>query len=107
MPDEPINAGATNLEQSLTERMARLERENRWWRGGLVAALIIMALFLAAGHRHRARIDVVISAPPWMMRMRPWGYGPGPYPPPGWQGYETPRPGQQAPGRTPSQPAPQ
>ncbi len=110
MPEEPTNSAA-GIGEKLAERVARLERENRWWRGGLIVAVILIGLMLAAlgRHRHRARVDVVISTPPWMMRMPPWGYGPGPYPapPPGWQGYGAPRPGQEGPGRGPSQPGPQ
>lgn len=106
MPEEPTSAGSPRPAEPLERRIERLEQENRWWRGGLIAVLALVALMLLAGH-HRARIDVVVTAPPWALRMPYWGYGSGPYPPPprGWGGVP---PGEGvAPGRGPRPPAPQ
>lgn len=65
MPEEPLD-----------RRIERLERENRWWRGGLIAALVFMGLMilgglmiLAAGGHHRRRTDAVVTVPPWALRM--------------------------------------
>jgi hypothetical protein len=101
-------------EESLERRIEQLERivqDNRWWRGGLIAALVFIGLviLLTAG-RHRHRVDVVVKVPPWVLRTPHWGYGPGPYPPPpqGWGGGTgggRPAP-EVGPGRGPSPQAP-
>ncbi len=75
------------LERRIESLEFATQRENRWWRGGLIAALVLVALsILIAGHHRR-------HYPLWMMgtrggggaRMIPygpppppyWGYGPG------------------------------
>jgi hypothetical protein len=107
MPEETTSAGSSRPAEPLERRIERLEQENRWWRGALIAVVAFVALMLLVGHHHRARIDVVVTVPPWALRMPYWGYGPGPYPPPplGWGGV---LPGQRAaPGRGPRAQAPQ
>jgi len=110
MPEEPTSAAGTQTQELLLRRLEHFERENRWWRGGLIAALVFMGLMILAGGRHRRHIDVVVTVPPGAMRMRQWGYGPGPYPPPGWGGLGggmmRPGPGMM-PGGGPRPPAPQ
>jgi hypothetical protein len=108
MPEEPTSAGSPRPPaEPLEGRIELLERENRWWRGALIAVLALVALMLLAGHHHRARIDVVVTVPPWAFRMPYWGYGPGPYPP-SPRGWESVPPGQGvAPSRGPHPQAPQ
>ena len=90
MPEESTNNPGQNDDamRRLDRRIESLEfaaqRENRWWRGGLIAALVLVALsILIAGHRRR-------HTPPPMMGMRGC-YGPRmmPYgpPPPPYSGY--------------------
>jgi hypothetical protein len=82
MPEETRAAGSER-EDYISRRLDRLEQklawEDRWWRGGLLAALVFIAIaILIAGHHHRRRPPF----PPWM------AYGPaGQFPPPpawGW-----------------------
>jgi hypothetical protein len=74
MPEEPTSTGGSSPEELLYRRIEHLERENRWWRAGLIAALVFIGLMvLVAGH-HRRRIDVVVTMPPWAMRRPYWGY---------------------------------
>lgn len=110
MPEASTSAGSPRPEELLERRLEHLERENRWWRGGLIAALVFIGLMiLAAGHHHRRHIEVVVTVPPWALRRPYWGYGPGPYPPPapGWGGGERPGPGMMMPGGGPNPPASQ
>src|SRR5208337_811749 len=62
MPEEPSTGGPQREGQEpLASRLDRLEREvlreNRWWRGGLIAALVLLALsvLIAGHHRHHRR----------------------------------------------------
>ncbi len=87
MPEEGSGTGGSHSEaqERLEKRLDRIEleilRENRWWRGGLIAALVLMALaILVAGH-HRRRHEMAPMGPAG------WGQGTrygqfGPYPPP-------------------------
>ncbi len=78
MPEEPTSADRQSF-MELERRLGQLERENRWWRGGLIAALVLIVLMLlTGGHRHR-HIDVMLNAPPWACRGPYWGWGPVPY----------------------------
>ena len=89
MPEEgsgtPTSGIHSETQERLEKRLDRIEleilRENRWWRGGLIAALVLVALaILVAGH-HRRRHDM------GPMGRAGWGQGMpygefGPYPPP-------------------------
>ena len=75
----------TQLERRIESLEVATLRENRWWRGGLIAALVLVALsILIAGHRRH-------HGPPPMTAMPGQGgvvlmpYGP--LPPPYWWGY--------------------
>ena len=64
MPEEPTAGGnqKETAEARLETRLNRLEqevlKENRWWRGGLIAALVLVALaILIAGHHRRPAAD--------------------------------------------------
>lgn len=76
--DTPTTAGGRD-EDYINRRLDRLEQklmwEDRWWRGGLIAALFFIGIaILVAGHHHRRP-----PWPPWMV------YGPAvQYPPPPW-----------------------
>jgi len=90
---EEGSGGASHNEGSqerLERRLDRIEqeliRENRWWRGGLIAALVLVALaILVAGH-HRRRPEMEMGGmgmAPWAARMQGGGqFGPYPGPPP-------------------------
>jgi len=65
----------------------RNRTEERWWRGGMIAALVLIAIAIfVSGHHHRRhfpRPPFALSfmgprpmAPPWYWRSRPWD-GPG------------------------------
>ena len=97
MPEEPTGGGnqKETAEERLETRLNRLEqevlKENRWWRGGLIGAFVLVALaILIAGHHRRP--ERMAMAP---MGMAGWagsagmpygGYGPpcGPAPEYGW-----------------------
>src|SRR5271170_5367701 len=95
VPEEPTSTGnqRETSQERLEARLNRLEqevlKENRWWRGGLIAALVLIALaILTAGH-HRRPERMSMSAmggpgwagPRWAGPPMPFG-GYGPYPPP-------------------------
>ena len=91
MPEESAGSqsGGTHndgAQERLERRLDRIEieilRENRWWRGGLIAALVLLALsVLIVGH-HRRRRDMGPMGPAgWGARM-PYGQFGGGYPPP-------------------------
>jgi hypothetical protein len=80
--EEPIVAG--NQRETVDARLDRLEqevlKENRWWRGGLIAALVLVALsILIAGHHHRPKR---MAGPGWAGPPGMVYDGYGPYPPP-------------------------
>ncbi len=85
MPEEPTGTGSQKEEpgRSLEERLDRLEREvlreNRWWRGGLIAALVFLGLAILVGghHRHHRRPHPIAMAP-MGMGMPYWGFAPPP-----------------------------
>ncbi len=100
--------------KQLERRLEALEiatlRENRWWRGGLIAALVLVALsILIAGHRrHNRRLPTTPMSGWGGQRMMPygpppppygWGYGPGGgyWPPQGWRFRQWNRPSPEAP----------
>ncbi len=77
MAEEP--GGQQEGQDPLAPRLERLEREvlreNRWWRGGLIAALVFLALsILIAGHRHHHRHRP--PPPPVAMGSLGWQGGP-------------------------------
>lgn len=95
MPEEASGAGSPDEKpESLEKRLERLEheilRENRWWRGGLIAALVLVAVSIFAAGHHRHRHGPGMGPAP--MGMPGWGGAPnmpyglyGPYtPPPRW-----------------------
>jgi hypothetical protein len=112
MDEEPAAAEGPKPgpETLLYRRIELLERENRWWRGGLIAALVFIGLMVLAGGRHRRHIDVVVTVPPGALRRPYWGYHTAPYPPPpgGWGGFGGgARPGPEMPGGGPNPRGPQ
>ena len=111
MPEESMASPNDDAIRRLERRLEALEyaaqSENRWWRGGLIAALVLVALsILIAGHRHRHHWP----PPPPMMgqgmmggcepqmpygspygQMPPnWGYGSGPQGGGGWRHFGPP-----------------
>jgi hypothetical protein len=111
VPEESIGTPGPNddairrLERRLEAFELAAQTENRWWRGGLIAALVLLAfaILVAAHHRHRAERFMLsrmgsgqmapgqmgMPGPEWQgqgPRMMPygpppppnWGYGPGP-----------------------------
>jgi hypothetical protein len=83
MPEE--TAAGSERGDEISRRLDRLEhklaREDRWWRGGKIAALVFIGLcILAAGHRHRPRRPPM---PPWIAFGEPGRFAP---PPPGYWG---------------------
>ena len=105
MPEESGNPPNNHDEtlRRLERRIENLEyaadRENKWWRGGLIAALVLIALsiLIAGHHRHRRPPHGMMGMcgqtdmqGPRMMPYGPpppppnWGYGPGP----GWGGQQ-------------------
>jgi hypothetical protein len=97
VPEEPSGAGSQTErpEERFERRLNRLEeeilKENRWWRGGLIAALVFVAIaILVAGHHHHRRDRMAMGQMPMVGAAMPYrGYGP--YPPPpgggfGWRG---------------------
>jgi hypothetical protein len=109
VPEESIGTPGPNddairrLERRLEAFELAAQTENRWWRGGLIAALVLIALsiLVAAHHRHR-RPHMEMGAGWQGQRMMPygpppppnWGYGSGPqggyggyYGPPPWAGH--------------------
>ena len=66
MPEETPAAASGRDENYISRRLDRLEQklmsEDRWWRGGLIAALFFIGIaILVAGHHHRRP-----PLPPWM-----------------------------------------
>ena len=59
MPEETSYSGTGDRPEDFARRLDRIEREflreSRWWRGGLIAALLLIAIaiFAAGHHRHR------------------------------------------------------
>ncbi len=106
MPEESGNPPNHNddavrrLERRIESLEYAAQHENKYWRGGLIAALVLVALsILIAGHHRHHRPPMGMMGNMGMMgmkgscegpRMMPygpppppyWGYGPGP----GWGG---------------------
>jgi hypothetical protein len=89
VPEEGLGTptGGTHIEaqERLEKRLDRIEleilRENRWWRGGLIAALVLMALAILVAGRHRRPHGMEPMGPAgWGQRM-PYGQFDA-YPPP-------------------------
>jgi hypothetical protein len=103
MAEEGMTTENTASLEAITRRLDRFEqeylRESRWWRGGLIAALAVLAIVILIGafHRPRALRDFGPMAMAGPMGMRgPMGmqgpmrfpeYGPPPPPPPWAYGY--------------------
>ena len=89
MAEETGTTASNPSRDQLEARLERIEneymRENRYWRGGLIAALVLVAAgMFFGGHHHHHR-------PPPMV-MAGWAGGPGFAPPPPWA-FEWHRPG--------------
>jgi len=109
VPEESIGTPGPNddairrLERRLEAFELAAQNENRWWRGGLIAALVLVALSIMIARHHRhcplpPRITMGQMGEGWQgPRMMPygpppnWDYGPGPQggygdygPPWGW-----------------------
>src|ERR1700730_12865936 len=87
VPEETTGAGnqTETAQERLEARLNRIEqevlKENRWWRGGLIAALVLVALaiFTAGHHHHHERMAMAAG---WAgSEGMPYG-GHRPYPPP-------------------------
>jgi hypothetical protein len=98
------------LERRIENLEVAAQRENRWWRGGLIAALALVALsILIAGHHRHHHPQPEMPMPGWggprLMPYGPppppyWGYGPGGGyygPPEGWRYRQWNRPSPEAP----------
>lgn len=90
MPEETAAAAGGGQEDHINRRLDRLDQklmwEDRWWRGGLIAALVFIAIaILVAGLHPRRRLNVTVSmaGAPWGPATPYGGYGPSP-PPPAW-----------------------
>lgn len=93
-------------QERLETRLHRLEqeiiKENRWWRGGLIAALVLIALAIFTSGHHRRPERGFMAAMGGFGWAGPGGMpGYGPYPPPphpgfGWGGPCGPGPGNMA-----------
>src|SRR5208282_5479410 len=66
------------LERRIESIEFATQRENRWWRGGLIAALVLVALsILIAGHHRRPKaIAQMGGMAGWPGGMPYGGYGP-------------------------------
>ena len=115
MPEESTSTPGQNDEAlgRLERRIESLEfatqRENRWWRGGLIAALVLVALsiFIAGHHRHHQPSSMMGTRGWEGPRMMPYGPPPPPYsgygpggcyygPPEGWHYRQWNGPGPEA-----------
>ena len=93
-PQSPNDDAIRRLERRIESLEYAAKHENKWWRGGLIAALVLVALsILIAGHHRHHHPPPGVMMGPGMMGMRGWQGGErtpyGPPPPPNW-GY---RPG--------------
>jgi len=74
----------------LEARLDRLEqevlKENRWWRGGLIAAIVLLAFAMLIGHHRHRPPRMPPMGPMGMAQGMPYG-GYGMYPPPPRSGY--------------------
>jgi hypothetical protein len=96
VPEETTGAGnqTETAQERLEARLNRIEqevlKENRWWRGGLIAALVLVAvaIFTAGHHHHPERMAMAsMGMPGWAgPEGMPYG-GYGPYPPPPHPGF--------------------
>lgn len=107
MPEESSSSESVANRETLERRLDRLEqeylRENRWWRGGLIGALVLIAVAILVNGLHHRRPQQMGSGPMAMqgpvipgpygmtgpMGYPPppppnWGYGYGYGPGPGW-----------------------
>ena len=113
MPEESTGTPGQNGDalRSLGRRVESLEfatrQENRWWRGGLIAALVLLAfsILIAGHHRHRHPSPIMGMRGCDGPRMMPYGPPPPPYwygpgggyygPPEGWRYRQRNGPGPQ------------
>jgi hypothetical protein len=86
MPPNPNDESLRRLERRLEHLEMTAERENRWWRAGLIAALVLIALsiLIAGHHRHHPPPMRGMGGPMGMQgwdgpRMMPYGPPPPPY----------------------------
>jgi len=90
MAEEPTSGPAERREGEGWREARR--REERWWRGGLIAALVLLALatlYNGAAYRRLARSQETLAMS--VARQSQPGFGPmgqlGPMRPPNWQGF--------------------
>ncbi len=86
MPEESSGAGTGERHDNDARREARW-REARWWKGGLIAALVFLGLAtlyngVAFRRLTRAQQNLVLS-----LTRQPYRPGPGPMRPPYGQGF--------------------
>lgn len=100
MPEEGTTTDSPSSVETLQRRLDRLEqeymRENRWWRGGLIGALTLLAIVILVGAFHHRpppgfglmemRGPMSMAGPMGMQGpMDYWAYPRyGPPPPPPW-----------------------
>jgi len=105
-PPSPNDEAVRRLERRIEYLEHAIQHENKWWRGGLIAALVFVALsiLIAGHHRHRRPPKGMMGACQGQ-RMMPygpppdWGYGPGGNwgPPHGWRHHQWNGPGSDGP----------
>ena len=108
-PPGPGDETLRRLERRIEYLEHAIQQENKWWRGGLIATLIFLALaILIAGHHRNRRPPMGMMAGCRGMRMMPygpppppdWGYGQGGGwgpPPHGWRYHQWNGPGSDGP----------
>ena len=87
MPEESTSTPGQNddalgrLERRIESLELTTQWENRWWRGGLIAALVLVALsiLIAGHHRHHHRPPMMGMRGCEGPRMMPYGPPPPPY----------------------------
>src|ERR1039458_5141045 len=89
VPEESISTPGQNddalgrLERRIESLEFAAQREDRWWRGGLIAALVLVALsiLIAGHHRHHHPPPMTGMRGCEGQRMMPYGPPPPPYSP--------------------------
>jgi hypothetical protein len=97
MAEEEVTPNSSASVEALQRRLDRIEqeymRENRWWRGGLIGALVVLAIVILIGAFHhrpppRDLGAMAIQGPVFLQgRMGYPGYWPPPPPPWAYYGF--------------------